>query len=93
MEIVQSDCKGERLIATHGPGEFTGEMTMISEQQCLVLGRVRPANFSKLMARADVRWSQKRLRGGRYPIRSRSVKRSAVGEGSVAVQFAHCASA
>jgi hypothetical protein len=61
MEIVQPDCKGERLMGTHGPGEFTGEMTMISGQQCLVLGRVRPANFSKLMARADVRWSQKML--------------------------------
>jgi thioredoxin reductase (NADPH) len=40
MEIVQPDLAGERLIATHGPGEFTGEITMISGQQCLVRGRV-----------------------------------------------------
>lgn len=40
MEIVQPDLVGEHLIAKHGPGEFTGEMTMISGQRCLVLGRI-----------------------------------------------------
>src|SRR5579863_6985910 len=40
MEIVQPSPAGEREIAKHGPGEFTGEMTMISGQRCLVLGRV-----------------------------------------------------
>jgi thioredoxin reductase (NADPH) len=40
MEIVQPDCTGERLIAKHAPGEFTGEMTMISGRRCLVRGRV-----------------------------------------------------
>ena len=40
MEIVQPDLAGEYPIAKHGPGEFTGEMTMISGQRCLVLGRV-----------------------------------------------------
>jgi thioredoxin reductase (NADPH) len=40
MEIVQPDLAGERPIAKHGPGEFTGEMTMISGRQCLVRGRV-----------------------------------------------------
>jgi thioredoxin reductase (NADPH) len=40
MEIVQPTLEGERAIVTHGPGEFTGEMTMISGQQCLVRGRV-----------------------------------------------------
>jgi thioredoxin reductase (NADPH) len=43
MEIVQPDLTGERLIVTHGPGEFTGEMTMISGQRCLVRGRVTSA--------------------------------------------------
>ncbi len=43
MEIVQPDVKGERPIVTHGPGEFTGEITMISGQQCLVRGRVTAA--------------------------------------------------
>ena len=40
MEIVQSDLAGERLIVTHGPGNFTGEMTMISGRGILVRGRV-----------------------------------------------------
>ena len=43
MEIVQADMKGERPIVTHGPGEFTGEITMISGQRCLVRGRVTEA--------------------------------------------------
>ena len=46
MEIVQPDLAGERLIAKHGPGEFTGEMTMISGRRCLVRGRVtEPGEF------------------------------------------------
>jgi thioredoxin reductase (NADPH) len=40
MEIVQPYLSGEREVATHGPGEFTGEITMISGQRCLVRGRV-----------------------------------------------------
>ncbi|MFZ0335774.1 MAG: FAD-dependent oxidoreductase [Candidatus Acidiferrales bacterium] len=49
MEIVQPDLKGEGLVATHGPGEFTGEMTMISGRRCLVRGRVtEPGEFLEL---------------------------------------------
>ena len=40
MEIVPPDLKGEGPVATHGPDEFTGEMTMISGRRCLVRGRV-----------------------------------------------------
>jgi thioredoxin reductase (NADPH) len=40
MEIVQPALDGERMIARHEPGEFTGEMTMISGHRCLVIGRV-----------------------------------------------------
>jgi thioredoxin reductase (NADPH) len=43
MEIVQPGLQGERPIATHGPGEFTGELTMISGRKCLVRGRVTEA--------------------------------------------------
>ena len=43
MEIVQPDLTGERTVAAHGPGEFTGEITMISGQRSLVLGRVTEA--------------------------------------------------
>jgi thioredoxin reductase (NADPH) len=39
MEIVQPDMNGERLVASHGPGEFTGEMTMITGHRSLVCGR------------------------------------------------------
>jgi thioredoxin reductase (NADPH) len=40
MEILQPTLEGERMIALHEPGEFTGEMTMISGHRCLVIGRV-----------------------------------------------------
>ena len=51
MEIVQPDLAGERPIATHGPGEFTGEMTMMSGRRSLVRGRVTgPGEFLELSA-------------------------------------------
>ena len=40
MEIVQPDMNSERLVANHGPGEFTGEMTMITGHRSLVCGRM-----------------------------------------------------
>lgn len=43
MEIVQPTYKGEHPITTHSSGEFTGEVSMISGQKCLVLGRVTEA--------------------------------------------------
>lgn len=49
MEIVQPALNGERAVATHGPGEFTGEMTMISGRRSLVRGRVtKPGDFLEL---------------------------------------------
>jgi thioredoxin reductase (NADPH) len=49
MEIVQPSLNGERTVATHGPGEFTGEMTMISGRRSLVRGRVtEPGDFVEL---------------------------------------------
>src|SRR5258708_6982052 len=42
MEIVQPDLTGERAIATHGPGGFTGEITMISGPRPLLLRRLTP---------------------------------------------------
>ncbi|HXX16642.1 MAG TPA: FAD-dependent oxidoreductase [Candidatus Eremiobacteraceae bacterium] len=41
--IVQPFITGERVITTHQPGGFTGEVSMISGQRCLVLGRVAEA--------------------------------------------------
>jgi len=55
MEIVQTEFNGERQIATHVPGEFTGELTMITGQRGLVLGRVTtPGEFLEITA-ADLR--------------------------------------
>lgn len=60
MDIVQPDLTGERLIASHKAGGFTGELTMISGQRCLVRGRVtadgeflemQPDDFRALIAR------------------------------------------
>jgi thioredoxin reductase (NADPH) len=49
MEIVQPYLSGERPIAMHDPGEFTGEITMISGRRCLVRGRVtKPGEFLEL---------------------------------------------
>lgn len=43
MEILQPGFLGDRLITTHSAGHFTGELSMISGQRCLVLGRVTQA--------------------------------------------------
>ena len=43
MEVVQPDLSGERLLATHEPGAFTGELSMISGQRSLARGRVTEA--------------------------------------------------
>jgi thioredoxin reductase (NADPH) len=40
LEIVQTDLNGERLITTLRARSFTGELSLISGQRCLVLGRV-----------------------------------------------------
>jgi thioredoxin reductase (NADPH) len=49
MEIVQTDLTGERRVATHVPGEFTGEIAMISGQGALVRGRVtEPGEFLEI---------------------------------------------
>jgi thioredoxin reductase (NADPH) len=54
MEIVQPiPTGGERLIVTHGPSHFTGEMTMITGRRCLVIGRVtEPGEFLELTGEA-----------------------------------------
>jgi thioredoxin reductase (NADPH) len=49
MEIVQPALAGERTVATHEPGEFTGEMPMLSGRRSLVRGRVtKPGEFLEL---------------------------------------------
>ena len=60
MEIVQPSLDGERMIALHEPGGFTGEMTMLSGARSQVIGRVSeggeflelsPENLRVLIAR------------------------------------------
>ncbi|MGH9716900.1 MAG: FAD-dependent oxidoreductase [Candidatus Acidiferrales bacterium] len=49
MEVVQPALIGELPIATQGPGQFTGEITMISGRRCLARGRVtEPGEFLEL---------------------------------------------
>lgn len=49
MEIVQPGLTGERRVATHGPGGFTGELTMISGRRALARGRVTsPGEFLEI---------------------------------------------
>ena len=55
MEIVQPGLEGERAIASHVAGEFTGELSMISGQRCLVTGRVTEAGDFLEMSNEDLR--------------------------------------
>jgi thioredoxin reductase (NADPH) len=55
LEIVQPICGGERLLVTHEAGSFTGELTMISGQRTLVIGRVREAGEFLEMPAATLR--------------------------------------
>ena len=50
MEVVQPDLQGERTLGIHDrPGEFTGEINMITGQPAMVLGRVtQPGEFIEL---------------------------------------------
>src|SRR3954451_10351199 len=49
LSIVQATLDGERTIAKHGPGEFSGEISMISGQRSLVRGFVsEPGDFLEL---------------------------------------------
>jgi thioredoxin reductase (NADPH) len=51
LDILQPDLAGERLIVTHGPGSFTGEMTMVSRRGSLARGRVsEPGQFLEMDA-------------------------------------------
>ncbi|MFL6415186.1 MAG: FAD-dependent oxidoreductase [Bryobacteraceae bacterium] len=49
LKIVQLTLDGERTIVTHGPGQFSGEISMISGQRSLVRGLVsEPGEFLEL---------------------------------------------
>ena len=51
LEIVVTNRSGEELIVTHEPGEFTGELTMISGRRALVRAQVsRPGEFLEVSA-------------------------------------------
>jgi thioredoxin reductase (NADPH) len=49
LEIVLPGLNEDRTIATHGPGQFTGEVNLISGQRCIASGRVtEPGEFCEL---------------------------------------------
>src|SRR5262249_1270341 len=43
LEIVRPGQAGEQAVTVHGPGEFTGEVDMLTGRQSLVLARAREA--------------------------------------------------
>ena len=45
LEVVQPSAGGETMVAAHGPGQFTGEVSMLSGRRTLVLSRAaEPGN-------------------------------------------------
>jgi len=56
LEIVRPSCKGETLITIHGPGQFTGEVNMLTGRRTLARmratkpGKVIELNRQHLMA-------------------------------------------
>ena len=49
LEIVRPWCAGETLVTIHGPGQFTGEVNMLSGRRTLVRMRVtKPGNVIEL---------------------------------------------
>jgi thioredoxin reductase (NADPH) len=56
LEIVRPSCKGETLITIHGPGQFTGEVNMLTGRRALARmratkpGKVIELNRQHLMA-------------------------------------------
>ena len=49
LQIVRPSCAGETLVAIHGPGQFTGEVNMLSGRRTLVRMRVtKPGNVIEL---------------------------------------------
>ncbi len=85
MEIVQPDVNDERLVANHGPGEFTGEMTMITLDAVKQDGAWPLARSPYMLETSLPRVFAVR------DVRSGNVKRvaSAVVEGSIAINLVH----
>ena len=53
LEIVQAKLSGDHVFATHGPGNFSGDMVMISRAGSIARGRVaEPGEFLELTADA-----------------------------------------
>lgn len=53
LEVTMPGLSGERLIVSHGPGQFSGEMTLISGARALARGRAgEPGEFLELSAEA-----------------------------------------
>jgi hypothetical protein len=65
LDVSRPTLDGERLVTTHTPGCFNGEMAMISGQRCLVRGRVMAGQ--KHRRNLYPRYSASFLNDGRGP--------------------------
>lgn len=54
LEIVQPSRRGEELIVTHGPGQFSGEVNMIAGRRSLVSIRAKQAGEVIELTRAEM---------------------------------------
>jgi thioredoxin reductase (NADPH) len=54
VEIVSPTCAGETLITTHGPGELTGEVSVLAGRRSLVRGRVTEPSELLEISRANL---------------------------------------
>src|SRR5438876_1995242 len=55
IDIVRPAGEGEELIVTDGPGEFSGEVNMLSSRRSLVRARVAADGTAVVLDRADLR--------------------------------------
>src|SRR6185369_6995269 len=55
IEIVSPTPHGEQTITIHEPGEFTGEVTLLTGRSSLVRGRMKTSGRLLEVSRADLR--------------------------------------
>jgi CRP-like cAMP-binding protein len=92
LDVVHPSAAGEVLVLALGPGTFTGEQTMLTGRPAIA--RIRAAEASTVIEIDRAPFLVETSLPGVLAVgdvRSGSIKRvaSAVGEGSIAISFAH----